>query len=100
MIENQRVADGIERLGERFLNRFFTAGEREDCDHRPEARSFNWACRREDECADRECSGKDVTADRDEGALELGDNRDNDHGERSVLGAAAERAHQEKDRRE
>ncbi|MBZ0289814.1 MAG: holo-ACP synthase [Anaerolineae bacterium] len=31
MIENERVEQGINRLGERFLNRFFTAGEREDC---------------------------------------------------------------------
>ncbi len=35
MIENQRVADGIARLGERFLNRFFTPGERADCDDQP-----------------------------------------------------------------
>lgn len=35
MIENQRVAEGIARLGERFLNRFFTAGERADCDDKP-----------------------------------------------------------------
>ena len=35
MIENQRVADGIARLGERFLNRFFTPGEREDCEDQP-----------------------------------------------------------------
>ena len=35
LIETQRVADGIERLGERFLNRFFTPGEREDCDDTP-----------------------------------------------------------------
>lgn len=35
LIENQRVADGIERLGERFLNRFFTPGEREDCEDKP-----------------------------------------------------------------
>lgn len=35
MIECQRIADGIDRLGERFLNRFFTAGEREDCDDVP-----------------------------------------------------------------
>lgn len=35
MIENQRVAEGIERLGERFMNRFFTAGEREDCEDQP-----------------------------------------------------------------
>jgi holo-[acyl-carrier protein] synthase len=31
MIEIQRVADGIERFGERFLDRFFTSGERADC---------------------------------------------------------------------
>ena len=31
MIECERIAAGIERLGERFLNRFFTAGERQDC---------------------------------------------------------------------
>lgn len=41
MIEHERIAGGIERLGERFLNRFFTAGEREDCEdqaHRLAAR--------------------------------------------------------------
>ncbi|MYE25747.1 MAG: holo-[acyl-carrier-protein] synthase [Chloroflexi bacterium] len=31
MIECERIANGIERLGERFLNRFFTPGERQDC---------------------------------------------------------------------
>ena len=31
MIECERIAEGIERFGERFLARFFTAGEREDC---------------------------------------------------------------------
>lgn len=35
MIEHERVAAGIERLGERFLNRFFTSGEREDCADKP-----------------------------------------------------------------
>lgn len=35
MIEHDRIAGGIERLGERFLNRFFTAGEREDCEDIP-----------------------------------------------------------------
>lgn len=35
MIEIQRVVDGIERFNERFLNRFFTSGEREDCDDQP-----------------------------------------------------------------
>lgn len=35
MIENERVKDGIARLGERFLNRFFTPGERQDCNDLP-----------------------------------------------------------------
>jgi holo-[acyl-carrier protein] synthase len=35
MIEHERVAGGIQRLGERFLNRFFTPGEREDCEDQP-----------------------------------------------------------------
>lgn len=35
MIESQRIADGIERQGERFLQRFFSAGEREDCGDKP-----------------------------------------------------------------
>ncbi len=35
MIENERVAEGIARLGERFLQRFFTPGEREDCEDQP-----------------------------------------------------------------
>ena len=35
MIENKRVEEGIARLGERFLNRFFTVGERQDCDDKP-----------------------------------------------------------------
>lgn len=35
MIEITRVEAGIARLGERFLNRFFTAGERADCDDKP-----------------------------------------------------------------
>lgn len=34
-LENQRVAEGIERFGERFLNRFFTEGERFDCQDQP-----------------------------------------------------------------
>lgn len=36
LIETQRVADGIDRLGERFLDRFFTPGEREDCGDKPQ----------------------------------------------------------------
>lgn len=35
MIENRRVAEGIERLGEQFLNRFFTAAERAECLDKP-----------------------------------------------------------------
>ncbi len=35
MIEISRVEDGIVRFGERFLNRFFTAGERADCNDQP-----------------------------------------------------------------
>lgn len=31
MIECERIAAGINRHGERFLNRFFTSGERQDC---------------------------------------------------------------------
>lgn len=35
MIECERIAAGIERFGERFLRRFFTAGERQDCAGNP-----------------------------------------------------------------
>lgn len=35
LIENARVTDGIERFGERFLRRFFTPGERLDCEDEP-----------------------------------------------------------------
>lgn len=35
MIEIRRVSEGIERLGERFLNRFFTPAERAYCEDRP-----------------------------------------------------------------
>lgn len=35
MIECERIAAGIERHGERFLKRFFTAGERCDCADKP-----------------------------------------------------------------
>jgi holo-[acyl-carrier protein] synthase len=35
MIEISRVEDGIARFGERFLNRFFTPGERADCNDQP-----------------------------------------------------------------
>src|SRR5690606_30246912 len=43
--EHTRVAQGIERLGERFLNRFFTAGEREDCDDQPHRLSARLAAK-------------------------------------------------------
>lgn len=35
LIETRRVADGIERFGDRFLDRFFTPGERADCNDQP-----------------------------------------------------------------
>jgi holo-[acyl-carrier protein] synthase len=35
LIENRRVEEGIERFGERFLNRIFTDGERADCGDQP-----------------------------------------------------------------
>ncbi|MFW5691755.1 MAG: holo-ACP synthase [Chloroflexota bacterium] len=35
LIEIQRVADGITRFGERFMQRFFTEGERMDCQDQP-----------------------------------------------------------------
>lgn len=35
LIDICRVAEGIERFGERFLQRFFTPGERADCEDRP-----------------------------------------------------------------
>ena len=35
MIECDRIAAGIERGGERFLKRFFTPGERQDCADKP-----------------------------------------------------------------
>lgn len=35
LIENRRIEEGIARLGERFLNRFFTPGERADCEDKP-----------------------------------------------------------------
>ncbi|MBC8099790.1 MAG: holo-ACP synthase [Armatimonadetes bacterium] len=36
MIEIQRVSDGIARLGEQFLTRFFTPAEREECADKPQ----------------------------------------------------------------
>lgn len=35
LIENHRIADGIARFGDRFLNRFFTPGERAECEDQP-----------------------------------------------------------------
>lgn len=35
LIECERIAEGIERFGERFLTRFFTLDERADCGGNP-----------------------------------------------------------------
>lgn len=35
LIETVRIEEGIARFGERFLNRFFTPGERADCADQP-----------------------------------------------------------------
>jgi len=35
LIEHERIAEGIASLGERFLRRFFTEGERADCHDQP-----------------------------------------------------------------
>ena len=35
MIDCGRIARGIDRFGSRFLDRFFTAGERRDCQDNP-----------------------------------------------------------------
>jgi holo-[acyl-carrier protein] synthase len=45
MIENRRVEAGINRLGERFLNRFFTSGEREDCRDMPHRLAARFAAK-------------------------------------------------------
>lgn len=45
MIEQARIAAGVERLGERFLRRFFTAGEREDCDDQPHRLAARFAAK-------------------------------------------------------
>ena len=45
MIEHERIAGGIERLGERFLNRFFTTGEREDCEDQPHRLAARFAAK-------------------------------------------------------
>lgn len=45
MIECERIAAGIERFGERFLKRFFTAGEREDCADQPHRLAARFAAK-------------------------------------------------------
>ena len=45
MIECDRIASGIERLGERFLNRFFTPGERLDCADKPHRLAARFAAK-------------------------------------------------------
>src|SRR5688572_12557902 len=45
MIENQRVEEGIARFGERFLNRFFTPGERADCNDQPHRLAARFAAK-------------------------------------------------------
>ena len=45
LIEVRRVAEGIERLGERFLNRFFTPGERADCEDLPHRLAARFAAK-------------------------------------------------------
>ena len=45
MIECERIAQGIERFGERFLARFFTAGERVDCADSPNRLAARFAAK-------------------------------------------------------
>ncbi len=45
MIECERIAAGIDRLGERFLKRFFTAGERADCADNPQRLAARFAAK-------------------------------------------------------
>ncbi len=45
MIECERIAAGIERFGERFLQRFFTAGERQDCADQPQRLAARFAAK-------------------------------------------------------
>lgn len=45
MIEIERIERGIARLGERFLNRFFTPGEREDCRDQPHRLAARFAAK-------------------------------------------------------
>ena len=45
MIECQRIASGIDRFGERFLRRFFTPGERQDCAESPRRLAARFAAK-------------------------------------------------------
>lgn len=45
MIEIQRMADGIDRLGERFLKRFFTPAERAQCGDKPDRLAARFAAK-------------------------------------------------------
>ncbi|MCA9903739.1 MAG: holo-ACP synthase [Anaerolineae bacterium] len=45
MIEIERVEHGIARLGERFLNRFFTSSERTQCQDQPHRLAARLACK-------------------------------------------------------
>lgn len=45
LVEIDRLANGIERFGDRFLNRFFTAGEREDCGDEPHRLAARFAAK-------------------------------------------------------
>ncbi len=45
LIEISRLEDGIARFGERFLNRFFTPGERADCDDQPHRLAARFAAK-------------------------------------------------------
>ena len=45
LIDNHRIADGINRYGERFLNRFFTAEERAECKDQPHRLAARFAAK-------------------------------------------------------
>jgi holo-[acyl-carrier protein] synthase len=44
-IEIQRLEEGIERFGDRFLNRFFTPAEREQCGDKPSRLAARFAAK-------------------------------------------------------
>lgn len=44
-IEIQRLEEGIERFGDRFLNRFFTPAEREQCSDKPSRLAARFAAK-------------------------------------------------------